>query len=131
LAAFSSLRATRTNPLARLLLFSFSWKNAMNSAGITNEPEVLGPEDPPIDFTQELAAFELQREQLVRNHLGKIALVHGDEVVGAFASAGEAMREGFRRFGYVRMMLKEIRDPDPPDFISIVDCHHPSFKPTA
>ena len=47
-------------------------------------PPVLGPDDPPLDFPRELAAYAKEEERLVRDHLGWIALVHGDEVVGAF-----------------------------------------------
>jgi hypothetical protein len=69
-------------------------------------------------------------ETLVRDHLGKIALVLGDEVIGAFDTADEAFLEGFRRFGYVRLMLKEIRDPNAPlDFVTMVDPTHPSSTP--
>jgi hypothetical protein len=89
---------------------------------------VLGPDDPPIDFSREMAAYERERERLVRDHLGNIALVHDDDVIGAFPTADDAYLEGFRRFGDVRMMLKEIRDPDPPDFIPLVDITHPSFQ---
>jgi hypothetical protein len=100
----------------------------MSHVDTLGEPGVLGPDDPPIDFSRELAAYTRERDRLVRHHLGKIALVHEDEVVGAFASADEAILEGFRRFGHVRMMLQEIRDPDLPDFVSLVDINHPSFK---
>lgn len=89
---------------------------------------VLEPDDPPPDFTREDAAYEKERERLVREHLGKIALVHKDEVVGAFASVGEAMLEGYRRFGLVKMMVKEIRESDPPEYIPNVDINHPSFR---
>jgi hypothetical protein len=89
----------------------------------------IRPDDPPQDFTRENAAYEREQERLVRDHLGKIALVHEDEVVGAFDTADEALLEGYRRFGLVRMMFKEIRDPaEPPDFISLVDINHPSFQ---
>jgi hypothetical protein len=93
-----------------------------------DELVVPGPNDPPIDFSREEAAYERERERLVRDHLGKIALVHLDEVVGAFPTADEAILEGCRRFGWVKMMLKEIRDPDPPDFVSLVDPTHPCCK---
>ncbi len=91
----------------------------------------LGPTDPPVDYSREEAAYERQRGRLVREHLGKIALVVGDEVVGAFTTASEAFLTGFRRFGDVKMMLKEIRDPDPPDFMPLADINHPSFKKLA
>jgi hypothetical protein len=88
----------------------------------------LGPDDPPVDFSREQAAYDRKKADLVREHRGQIALIHGDEVVGAFAFADEAFLEGFRRFGLVKMMLKEIRDPDPPDFVSLVDINHPSVQ---
>jgi hypothetical protein len=93
-------------------------------------PPVLGPDDPPPDFARELAAYARMEEDLVRHHLGKIGLVHGDEVVGVFDTADDAFLEGFRRFGCVRVMVKEIREPNAPlDFISLVDPNHPSSTP--
>jgi hypothetical protein len=92
------------------------------------EARPIGPDDPPIDFSREEAAYEKERSRLVREHCGWIALVHDDEVVGAFPSAGKAILEAFRRFGSDKVMLKEIRDPDEPDFIPHADIQHPSFQ---
>jgi hypothetical protein len=93
-------------------------------------PPVLGPDDPPPDFPRELAAHARMEQDLARRHLGKIALVHGDEVVGAFDTADDAFLEGFRHFGHVRVMVKEIRDPNAPlDFVSLIDPNHPSSTP--
>jgi hypothetical protein len=88
----------------------------------------LGEDDPPVDFTRENAAYEKERDRLIREHRGKIALVHEDEVVGVFATPGEAMLEGYRRFGLVKMMLKEIGDWELPEYIANVDINHPSFR---
>jgi hypothetical protein len=90
---------------------------------------VLGPDDPPPDFSREQAAYAREEERLVRDHLSKIALIHGDDVVGAYDTADEAILDAFYRFGDVPVTLHEIRDPkEPPDFISMVDFNHPSFK---
>lgn len=90
---------------------------------------VPGPNDPPVDLSREEAAYAKEEQRLVRGHLGWIALIHGDEVVGAFPTADDAILKGFRRFGHLRLVLKEIRDPqEPPDFISFVDINHPSIK---
>jgi len=55
-------------------------------------------------------------------------LIHGDDVVGVFDTADDAIVEGIRRFGAARIVVKEITSPAPPDFISLVDVSHPSLK---
>lgn len=90
---------------------------------------VLGPEDPPEDFSREDAAYKKVEERLVRDHLGKLALVHDDEFVGVFDKYDDALLEGYRRFGFDKVMIRVIRDPsEPPDFISLVDVNHPSIR---
>jgi hypothetical protein len=103
-------------------------EKAMNRHQTYPEPPALGPEDPPLDFRREQAAYDRERQRLVREHLGRIALIRGDDVIGAFASADEAIREAFQRFGAEPVMLKEIRDPDLPDVVAWVDVQHPSVK---
>jgi hypothetical protein len=103
-------------------------EHTMNRHETYSEFPVLGPEDPPIDFRREEAAYDRERPRLVREHLGRIALIRGDDMIGAFSSADEAILEAFQRFGTERVMLKEIRDPDPPDFVACVDLQHPSVK---
>ena len=101
----------------------------MHSTDARIESRTLGPDDPPVDFSREEAAYERERARLVREQLGRIALIHGDEVVGVFSTIGQAIWQGYQRFGNDQTMLKEIRDPDPSDFIPLVDTRHPSFQP--
>ena len=101
----------------------------MHSTNTHVESRTLGPDDPYVDFSREEAAYERERVRLVRDHLGQIALIHGDNVVGVFRDIGEAIEDSYRRFGNDQTMLKEILDPDPPVFISLVDTRHPSFQP--
>jgi hypothetical protein len=93
-----------------------------------SEWPVLEPDDPPLDLSRETAAYEKVRHQLLQDHRGKIALIHGDEVVGVFSTVNDALLEGYRRFGYVRMVAREIRDDEEVEYIGPVDIHHPSFK---
>src|SRR6516164_6222887 len=87
---------------------------------------VHGPNDPPHDLSREEAAYAREEQRLVRDHLGWVAVIRGDEVVSVFPTADEAILEGYRRFGNVRMIFKEIRDPnEPPHFVSLVDINHP------
>jgi hypothetical protein len=88
-----------------------------------------GPNDPPEDLSREEAAYARERDRLVRDHLGKIALIVGDEVVGVYNTLDEGLFDCVTRFGVVKMVLKQICDPnEPPDFISLVDVNHPSVR---
>lgn len=92
-------------------------------------PVLPAPDEPPVDFAREEEAYGRELPRLVRDHLGKVALVHQDEVVGIYPTADEALSAGYRRFGYVRLMVKEIRArEEPPDFVSQVDVAHPSVR---
>jgi hypothetical protein len=92
-------------------------------------PATIASDEESVDFSREEAAYAKEQERLVRDHLGQIALVHGDEVVGVFRTADEAIVAGMCRFGCVPLMVREIRDPKQPlDFISLVDFNDPSFK---
>jgi hypothetical protein len=103
----------------------------MSDPTIQNEspPPFLGPNDPPADFSREMAAYAKEEERLVRDYLGWVALVHGDEVVGVFRTGGEALLEAHRRFGEVKIMIQDIRDPnEPPDYVPSIDINHPSVQ---
>src|SRR6516165_2685435 len=97
--------------IRRLIRFFGNRANTMSPHTTQHEPPppVLGPDDPPTDFSWEQAAYAREEERLVRDHLGKIALIHGDDVVGTYDTADEAGLEAFRLFGDVRVTLHEIR----------------------
>jgi hypothetical protein len=116
--------------LAHQFSFLLAGDSAMKTNEIKDEWPHLEENDPPLDLTRENAAFEKERARLVRDHLGQIALIHGDEVVGAFATLDEALTEGFRRFGYARLIFRPITERDEPEFIPHVDINHPSFRRT-
>ena len=101
----------------------------MKTQEIKDERIVLGENDPPPDLSREEAAFERERARLVRDHLGHIALIHIDEVVGAFPTLAEAQREASRRFGVnARLIFRLITKEDEEDYISNVDINHPSVR---
>jgi hypothetical protein len=100
----------------------------MNIQDIKDEWPVLDENDPPHDLSREEAAYQRQRERLVRNHLGHIALIHGDEVVGVYATLSEAETDGYGRFGNARLIFRSITETDEPEFIPHVDITHPSFQ---
>jgi hypothetical protein len=110
-------------------LLSSAGETAMGPDDIKDEWIVLDENDPPPDLTRENAAFERERPRLVRDHLGWIALIHIDEVVGAFRTLAEAQKEGFRRFGgKARLIFRPITATDEPEWIPFVDINHPSVR---
>jgi hypothetical protein len=88
----------------------------------------LGPNDPPDDLSREEAAYQRERERLVRDHLGKVALICGDDVIGVFDNCDDGLLEGYRRFGDVEMVLRLIEEDDGPFYTSLVDINHPSLR---
>src|SRR5262245_59730283 len=87
-------------------------------------------DDPPPDLTREENAYAREEERLLRDHLGKIALIRKDDVLGVFDTPGEAIAEGIRRFGRVRFLAKLIEEREGPIFMPLVDINHPSFRRT-
>jgi hypothetical protein len=100
----------------------------MDAQETKDEWPVLEENDPPLDLSREEAAFQRERERLVRDHLGHVALIRGDDVVGAYPTAGEAIAEGYRRFGRVRFICRLITEKDEPDFVPYADINHPSVR---
>lgn len=80
------------------------------------------------DLSREDATFERELPRLLREHPGKVALIHGDDVVGVFDNANDAVIEGYRRLGWVRMVCYTITEPEEPAYMPHVDVNHPSFR---
>ena len=101
----------------------------MKTREIKDEWIVLEENDPPADLSREMAAFERERPRLVREGLGKIAFVHGDDVFGPFATLLDAETEAYRRFGgNARLIFPLITEKDEEEWVSNVDINHPSVR---
>jgi hypothetical protein len=58
-------------------------------------------------YARELATYERHRAALERRHRGRIALLHGDELLGAFPNLDKALRAVLKRFGGPQQCLKQ------------------------
>ena len=98
----------------------------------TDKPEdewpVLEENDPSPDVSREMAAYQRERPRLVRDHLGEIAVIHGDDLVGVYDNVDDAVIDSRTRLGRARMIYIEITASDEPDYVANVDINHPSFK---
>ena len=70
------------------------------------------PDDFPL--ARELAAFEEHRQEFMSRAAGRYALVHGDELAGEYDTEGDAIKDGYSRFGNVPFLVKKIEPFDLP-----------------
>jgi hypothetical protein len=88
----------------------------------------LDEDAPSPDLSRDDAAFERELPRLLREHPGKVALFHGDELVGVFDDANQAVIEGCRRFGLARLVCYPITEPEGPAYVPNGNTDHPSFE---
>ena len=68
---------------------------------------------PDTPLEEERAFFDAHREQLLKEHPGKFALIKGHELIGAFDSDENAYTEGVERFGNSPFLVRRIEEQDP------------------
>ena len=56
----------------------------------------------------ELATFAAHKAELLATAKGKFALIRGDEVAGTFDTEGDAVNQGYAKFGNVAFLVKQI-----------------------
>lgn len=100
----------------------------MNEQEIKDEWITLEENDPPPDLAREDAAFERERARLVRDHLGKIVAIHGDDIVGVYDNIDDAVTDSVTRLGWVRLVYRTVTECDETIYMGNVDVNHPSFK---
>ena len=62
----------------------------------------------------ELETFNSKREELIQKALGKFVLIKNGEIVGVFDTPGDALREGYVKFGNNPFLVKQILPSEPP-----------------
>lgn len=74
-------------------------------------------------LAEELATFGAHRTELVGSAAGKFVLIRGSGIVGTYESERDAISEGYRRFGNVPFLVKQIEAVDQPQhFVSNLLC---------
>lgn len=67
----------------------------------------------------ELKTYDQQRDHLLATAEGKFVLIHGAQVVGVYESEMDAISQGYKQFGNVPFLVKEILKIDTPlSFVS-------------
>ena len=63
---------------------------------------------------KELAAYEAAKPGLLPQELGRFVLIHEGQVVDTFAAESDAIRAGYRQFGNVPFLVKQITEVECP-----------------
>lgn len=70
-------------------------------------------------LTAELETFQRHKESLLRESYDKYVLIHQEELAGTFDTEADAINEGYRRFGNVPFLVKQVCPADKPlNFVS-------------
>ena len=64
--------------------------------------------------------FSRNKEELLKHHEGKFALISGESLIGIWDSQERAYREGVVRFGNVSFLIKRILEEEPVESIPLL-----------
>ena len=68
------------------------------------------------EFKKELETYNKNKERLLADKLeGQYVLIHDEDILGIFASADDAYKEGLEKLGNAPMFIKRIQKDEPPD----------------
>ena len=77
----------------------------------TQAPEIL---------KEEAGAYDAHLSYLLEKGEGKFVLIHDSEIGGIFDSEADAIDQGFKTFGSVPFLVKQIlREEEPIEFLSM------------
>jgi len=76
-------------------------------------PEDRSGEAAVAAMAEEIATYRAHLPQLLREQAGKFVLIKGADILGTFPDRSTALREGYRRFGVVPFLVRQIVDPEP------------------
>jgi hypothetical protein len=64
-------------------------------------------------LAEEIATYRSRLPELLREHEGQFVLIKGAEIAGIFPDRSAALREGYRRFGVVPLLVRQIAPSEP------------------
>jgi hypothetical protein len=65
---------------------------------------------------QELQTFHEQKDHLLEKYKDRYVLIKGGEVIADFESRGDALREGYKRFGHEAFLVKKVEEVEQVNF---------------
>ena len=65
-------------------------------------------------FEKELQTYETHKAELLKKTPGKYVLIKDDQIIDVFDTQMDAVNQGYRRFGVVPFLVKEIVEIEMP-----------------
>jgi hypothetical protein len=65
------------------------------------------------ELTEETATYRARLPELLRGQEGQYVLIKGTTIAGVFPDRSAALREGYRRFGIVPFLVRQIAASEP------------------
>lgn len=92
--------------------------------GFLTSPIPLYTVGMPMALEQELGTYQAKLPEL-KEHEGKFALIHGDEIVDFYSTYEDAIKGGYQRYKLEPFLVKRVMTTEPILFISrnIVPLH--------
>ncbi len=82
--------------------------------GSSADDETKGTVDVSVAaLAEEMATYRRCLPELLREHEGEFVLIKGTEIAGIFPDRSAGLREGYRRFGIVPLLVRQITASDP------------------
>lgn len=64
-------------------------------------------------LAEEIALYESKKEELLENYEGQYIAIKGKEIIGIFGTENQAMREAYKKHGYVSLLVRKISKSEP------------------
>jgi hypothetical protein len=78
-----------------------------------SSPTPIEPQPALAVLAEEMATYRDRLPELLRGQEGEYVLIKGADVVGVFHDRSRALREGYRRFGVVPFLVRQITASEP------------------
>ena len=65
---------------------------------------------------EEYETYKTHKEDLLSKHDGKFVLIKGSKIIDFFSSYDDALKEGFKKFGNVPFLVKQIQKEEEVNF---------------
>lgn len=66
-----------------------------------------------MSLTKELAYFEKNKNQFLKNYKNKFLLIKSDGLIGSFDTNEEAYKKGIEQFGNTPFLIKQVLEKEP------------------